>query len=70
MSGNSDIINTCLSLILALNADYIFFKDKVDLLEALKHTTDMLNKLSSTARMNNADHVMSLSPKSYYELCN
>ena len=44
-------------------------KDKVELLEALKHCTDMLNKLSSTARMNNAEVLMALSPTSYYDLC-
>ena len=44
--------------------------DKLDLLEAIKHTSNMLNKLSSTARINNVDVPLSLSPKSYYELCN
>jgi hypothetical protein len=43
--------------------------DKPDFLEALKYTTDMLNKLSSTARIGNADVLINLSPKSYYELC-
>ena len=42
--------------------------DKLDLLESLKHTTDMLNKLSSTARMSGAEVIMTLSPKSYYEM--
>ena len=38
-------------------------------MEGVKHASDMLNKLSSIARIGSADVPLSLSPKHYYELC-
>jgi hypothetical protein len=44
-------------------------KDKLDLLEGIKHASDMLNKLGNIARINNNEIMLSLSPKNYYDLC-
>lgn len=38
-------------------------------MEGVKHASDMLNKLSSIARIGTNDVPLSLSPKHYYELC-
>lgn len=42
--------------------------DKLDLLEGIKHASDMLNKLGNIARINNNEIMLSLSPKNYYDL--
>lgn len=43
--------------------------DKLELLTGMKHASDMLNKLSNIARINNTEVLLSLSPKNYYDLC-
>lgn len=47
----------------------IYLKDKLDLLEGIKHASDMLNKLGNIAKINNNEVMLSLSPKNYYDLC-
>lgn len=42
--------------------------DKPELLEAIRHASDMLNKLCNIARINNQDVVLTLTPKYYYDL--
>jgi vacuolar protein sorting-associated protein 35 len=56
---------------LAVKTDSLLMKkslDKLELLEGIKHASDMLNKLCSIARINNTEVPLSLSPKFYYDL--
>jgi len=58
---------------LSVKTDALLMKkalDKLDLLEGIKHASDMLNKLGNIARINNTEVMLSLSPKNYYDLCN
>lgn len=55
----------------AVKTDALLMKkalDKLDLLEGIKHASDMLNKLGNIARINNNEVMLSLSPKNYYDL--
>lgn len=56
---------------IAVKTDALLMKkalDKLDLLEGIKHASDMLNKLGNIARINNTEVQLSLSPKNYYDL--
>jgi vacuolar protein sorting-associated protein 35 len=55
----------------SVKADALLMKkslDKLELLTGMKHASDMLNKLSNIARINNTEVLLSLSPKNYYDL--
>lgn len=55
----------------AVKTDALLMKkalDKLDLLEGIKHASDMLNKLGNIARINNNEVMLQLSPKNYYDL--
>jgi len=70
-SANSNVDKQLHEAKLSMKADALMMKkalDRIELLEGIKHGSDMLNKLSSIARINNQDVQMSLSPKHYYEL--